>query len=181
MSNSPRHRVIAVSAAAAIVGTTVAAVAATTPKSSKWQGTTSEKVTVSFSESSNHKQVTNFVTQIGYNGKCGQDGASGFGGHVGKMTISKKPTIAATTISRGFGRTIPVKVAGSTSGSKASGSVSTPASGCAAPSTDRLADSETFAAKHACPSDLPRRRASSSGYPRTSRLVALRASPAGNT
>ncbi|HZV24956.1 MAG TPA: hypothetical protein VFG00_01580 [Acidothermaceae bacterium] len=149
MSNSPRHRVIATIAAAAIIGTTVAAVAATTPKSGKWKGTTSEKVTVSFSVSSNHKQVTNFVTQMGYNGKCGQGGGPGFGVHVGKMAISKKHTFAATTISKGFGRTITVKVAGSISGSKASGSVSNPASGCAAPYTGRLAYSETFTAKHA--------------------------------
>jgi hypothetical protein len=149
MSNSPRHRAIAVIATAAIVGTTVAAVAATTPKSGKWQGTTSEKVTVSLSESSNHKQVTNFVTQIGYHGTCGQGGDPGFGVHVGKMTISKKHTFAATTILKGFGRTITVKVAGSTSGSKASGSVNNPASGCAAPYSGRLADSDTFTARHA--------------------------------
>jgi hypothetical protein len=149
MSKSRRHRVIAAMSAAAIVGTTVLAVAATTPKSGKWKGTTSEQIKVTFSVSSNHKQVTNFVTQLGYNGTCGQGGGPGFGVHVAKMTITKTHTYAATTTSKAFGRTITVKVTGSISGSKASGKVSNPASGCAAPYAGHLAYSETFTAKHA--------------------------------
>ena len=65
------------------------------------------------------------------------------------MTISQTHAFAATTILKGFGRTITVKVAGSTSGSKASGSVNNPASGCAAPYRGRLADSDTFTVKPA--------------------------------
>ena len=149
---SRRHRVIAAVCAVTIAGTAAVAVAATAPKSGKWAGTTSEHSTVTFAVSSNHKQVTNFITQLGYNGACGQGGGAGFGIKVARMAITPQHTFSASTIARAFGITIHVKINGSFSGGKATGAVKNPAnvcSGVGGTGKGRFAYAETFSATHA--------------------------------
>ncbi len=151
MLNSRRHRVVAAACAAVVVGTAVVAVAATSPKSGKWKGTTSERNPVTFSVSSNHKQVTNFTTTVTYNGACGPGGGvPNYAVHVAKMTVSKSHSFSAWTTGHLGPFSAKILVSGKFAGTKASGTVGEPSNTCQSP-PHKGAKSiwETFSAKHA--------------------------------
>jgi hypothetical protein len=100
-----------------------AAVAANHVSAGSYFGTTSERGTVTFKVAGNGAAITNFRTQIGYNGKCGQGGGPGYNVVISRIAIpasgkfSKKTTLKILTFHA------PGEVSGKASGSKVTGKV----------------------------------------------------------
>jgi hypothetical protein len=105
---------------------------------------------VTFKVSANGKQVLNFATYLGYDGKCGQGGgptykvkARSLALHGGRFAGTAKGTLGTI-------KPVTVKISGRIAGPNASGSVVEPA-GFRCKSIDKGANaySETFTAKAA--------------------------------
>ena len=115
--------IVTLGACAALASAAGAAVAANHVDSGSYFGTNSEHGTVTFKVVDNGAAITNFRTQIGYNGKCGQGGGPGYNVVISRITIpangkfSKKTTLKLLTFHA------PGVVSGKASGSKVTGKV----------------------------------------------------------
>jgi hypothetical protein len=107
----------------AVLATAGAAVAADHVDTGTYFGTTSEHGAVTFKVVDNGAAITNFRTQIGYNGKCGQGGGPGYNVVISRIAIpangkfSKKTTLKILTFHA------PGEVSGKASGRKVTGKV----------------------------------------------------------
>lgn len=113
---------------AVVIGSTGVAVAGAPVKNAGYSGLTSEKGLVSFKVSPNGKRILNFVTTLGYNGKCGQGGGPGYEIKIGSIAIHAHGKFAATTKGRlpsalVHVKPITVKLSGHISGKHAGGTV----------------------------------------------------------
>jgi hypothetical protein len=97
-------------------------------KGATYRGTTSEqRQAVSFKVSSNGRKILNFVTRLGYNGKCGQGGGPSYEVHVPSMSITSGGSFKGkVAVSLGPSQA-SVSVSGRIKGSKAGGVVEDPA------------------------------------------------------
>ena len=96
------------------------------PASGTYNGTTSEKSTVTFSVGKGGKTITSFVSSLAYNGKCGQGGGPGFEINVSTMMVSKSGHFSATTIGKVNAATGTIQVAGKIAGHAAAGTIVEP-------------------------------------------------------
>jgi hypothetical protein len=124
-----RHRPLALASLCALLaGFAGVAFAGAPVKSGSYSGVSSEKGLVSFKVSANGKRILNFVTSLGYNGKCGQGGGPGYEIKAGQITIHANGKFAATVKGRLPSasvqvKPITVKLSGHISGKRAQGSV----------------------------------------------------------
>ncbi|HEU0249996.1 MAG TPA: hypothetical protein VFR48_04655 [Solirubrobacteraceae bacterium] len=124
---SPRLAKLASFGSVALLAFAAAGTAvAKAPTKGNYQGLTSEKIAVTFEVSAGGKNILNFTTALGYNGKCGQGGGPGFEIKVkairvshGKFSATTKGTLHAAVVVK----PIDVKISGHISGKKATGTV----------------------------------------------------------
>ncbi|HVR06027.1 MAG TPA: hypothetical protein VMS02_08290 [Solirubrobacteraceae bacterium] len=147
------RRLLAPALLCALLILAAAAVAAKAPiKGASYRGMTSPPgaSSVTFKVSANGKQVLNFTTHLGYNGKCGQGGGPTYevkahvlALHGGRFAGTAKGTLGTI-------KPVTVKISGRIAAGNASGSVVEPA-GFRCKSIDKGANaySETFTAKAA--------------------------------
>ena len=140
--------VVGILCATGALGAVGLALAVSAPRSGHFAGASSEHGAVSLSVSANHKVVTNFVTQIGYNGACGQGGGPIYRINVARMAIGKAESFSAHTTARVFTLTARAVVTGHFVGTRARGSVSIPGFVCPAPHKGMKDYYETFSVSH---------------------------------
>jgi hypothetical protein len=114
--------VVALGAAVALV-TAGGALAANHVTAGAYSGTTSEHGTVTLTVASGGHAITNFKTQLGYNGKCGQGGGPDFNVVVSRTAIPANGKFSKDTTLKLFTTHAPGEVTGKASGSKVTGKV----------------------------------------------------------
>jgi len=110
-------------ATCAAVATAGAAVAANHVDPGFYFGTTSEHGTVTFKVVANGAAITNFKTQLGYNGKCGQGGGPGYNVVIPRIAIPATGKFSKKTTLKLLKLRAPGEVSGTASGSKVTGKV----------------------------------------------------------
>lgn len=118
-----RGRVVASLAAAGVLATAGAAFAAGQVSAGSYKGTTTEGGPVTLKVVDGGHAITNFKTQLGYNGKCGQGGGPGYNVVISRIEIptsgkfSKKTTLKLAQLHA------PGEVSGKASGAQVKGKV----------------------------------------------------------
>ena len=131
----------------------LAAVALARPARGSYTGTTSESIAVTFKVSHNRQHVLNFMTEIGYNGKCGQGGGPGFKVTARSLSLKHNGTFSGTGTGAppvSFVKAIKVRITGKIRGRSATGNIEeSPSTHCGAgtPHPSASPYQETFIAK----------------------------------
>ena len=110
-------------AACVALAAATAAFAANRVSAGGYSGTTSEHGPVTFNVSSGGHAITNFKTQLGYNGKCGQGGGPGYNVVISRMTIPANGKFSKKTTLKLLQFHAPGEVTGLASGGKVTGKV----------------------------------------------------------
>jgi hypothetical protein len=100
-----------------------AAFAANHVTTGSYTGTTSEHIAVTFKVVSGGHAITNFKTEIGYNGKCGQGGGPGYNVVISRIAIAANGKFSKKTTLKLLQFHAPGEVSGTASGSKVTGKV----------------------------------------------------------
>ena len=100
-----------------------AAFAANHVTTGSYAGTTSERLAVTLKVVSGGHAITNFKTQLGYNGKCGQGGGPEYNVVISRIEIPASGKFSARTTLKLLQFHAPGEVAGTASGTKVTGKV----------------------------------------------------------
>jgi hypothetical protein len=119
-----RHgRVTVMLGAAVALATASAAFAAGHVSAGSYSGTTSEHGPVTLKVASGGHAITNFKTQLGYNGKCGQGGGPGYNAVISRIKIAANGKFSKRTTLKLLTFHAPGEVTGKASGDKVTGKV----------------------------------------------------------
>jgi len=118
-----RRRLAAALGAGVVLAAAGAASAANHVTTGSYSGTTSERIAVTFKVASGGHAITNFKTQIGYNGKCGQGGGPGYNVVISRIEISPSGSFSKRTTLKLLQFHAPGEVSGKASGDKVTGKV----------------------------------------------------------
>jgi hypothetical protein len=115
--------VTVVGAACVALASATTAFAANQVTAGIYSGTTSEHGPVTFKVVSGGHAITNFKTQLGYNGKCGQGGGPGYNVVISRIAIPASGKFAKKTTLKLLQFHAPGEVTGTASGNKVTGRV----------------------------------------------------------